>query len=159
MKRVKLCGGLFLVLAFLGASDARAFNVLNFDGEVGAVASAGSYHAQRGDGHYVNANLIFMEWNGGIEVGEVGGRYSENVYVGLGVLGTVQGQIGIGTQGLVLKLRSDILLSQILQSTLRLPSPRDPWWKRAGVSFAYVYYPASAGRSGIQMGLGYQFSD
>ena len=159
MKRVKLCGGLFLALAFFGASDACAFNVLNFDGDMGAVASAGGYHAQRGDGHYVNANLILMEWNGGIEVDELGGGYSANVFAGLGVLGTVQGQIGIGTRGPVLKLRSDILLSQVLQSTLRLPSPHDPWWNRVGVSFAYVYYPESAGRSGIQLGLGYQFGD
>lgn len=148
---------LALVLAVLSMRDTLAFTVINFDDHVGMSVTMGVSPTPRGDGSYVNGNLILWLVNAGLEINNFNGKSASNVYLGIGHYGILQAQVGLGSQGAVFKVRSDITLHMIANQTALLPGSKDPLWEHLVFSVAYAHYPGTEGISGVQLGIGLTF--
>lgn len=144
----------------LGVRPAYGFVTMDFDpwyGYVGTVSYASS--EQYGNGFAVSANAALVLVNGGFEHKSFNGKSINNVYLGLGVGGTVQLQFGIGNAGSLIKLRSDISAAELMKGELEFPDreQRKTLTDRLIFSFSYERYLDDNHPTNFQIGIGLLF--
>lgn len=95
--------------SFAGALDPKIVS--------GLVLSAGQVHNRRDDegvgtGYFLDANYSRVFLNAGTSFKAFDSDKIQNVYVGTGITGVLQLQIGFGTEGVVKRLRHDLNMAR-----------------------------------------------
>ena len=134
---------LAIVGLLLGVRPAYGFITMDFEpwyGYVGTMSYASS--EQYGNGFSVSANAALVLVNGGFEHKSFNEKSINNVYLGLGVGGTLQLQFGIGNAGSLIKLRSDISATELMKGEFEFPEreQRKTLADRLIFSFSYERY-------------------
>lgn len=103
-------GALFLGLATLApAAQAVTLDPETLSGLVLSLGQAHSRNDQYGMGNvlFADANYSRVFLNGGVSYKDFADKVV-NAYVGIGITGLIQLQIGMGTEGVVQRIRSDL---------------------------------------------------
>ena len=151
---------LAIIGLLLGVRPAYGFVTMDFEPWYGYVATA-SYTSseQYGNGFAVGANAALVLVNGGFEHKSFNEKSINNVYLGLGVGGTLQLQFGMGNAGSLIKLRSDISAMQLMKGELEFPErqQRKTLADRLTFSFSYERYLDDNHPTNFQIGIGLLF--
>ena len=151
---------LAIIGLLLGVRPAYGFVTMDFEPWYGYVATA-SYASseQYGNGFAVGANAALVLVNGGFEHKSFNEKSISNVYLGLGVGGTLQLQFGMGNAGSLIKLRSDISATQLMKGELEFPEreQRKTLTDRLIFSFSYERYLDDNHPTNFQIGIGLLF--
>jgi hypothetical protein len=111
-----LAGLLLAVSALAPAAHAQGLNRDVLSGTVFGIGQAHSRHDDTGEGTgiFADVNHIHVFLNGGISYKHFDEEDVANAYVGVGLAGLVQLQVGEGTEGMVKRVRTDINLARMV---------------------------------------------
>lgn len=108
----------------------------------GLVLSVGQVHNRRDDagvgtGYFLDANYSRVFLNAGTSFKDFGNDKVQNIYVGTGITGALQLQVGFGPEGVVKRLRHDFNMARAYE--FFTGKPRNRYNQSLGTRFTLTF--------------------